>query len=192
MPAFTPCPLVPRAMFFTTGIGSHAWELRAHSLMYMAAGLGPTNRVYVSSRVPPQCELLERSEGVGLLQDGQIIFAVQAMAQTQIPGARIATAVGIAVPEDGGLGCVAEVLEDDALGKTGAQAAEKAVLMALAAMAIELGEHDYIPPSTWSPGSDETVRIGDRLIRTQAVSAEATGPDNGDWVKALAALVFLF
>lgn len=191
MSSFTPEPVIPRRMFFTAGSGSHAWELRAHSLMYRDAGLGPYNRVYVSSRVPPHCDLIGRKEGIGYLRPGQILFAVQAMAETQIPGARIASAVGIAVPEDGGLGCIAEVHAQDSIGKTGRQAEEKAVLMALAAMALELGEYDYQPPSTWSPDTDNALRIGDKPISTRAVSSEAVGPDNGDFVKCLAALVFL-
>lgn len=191
MSSFTPNPVVPQRMFFTAGTGSHAWELRAHSLMYRDAGLGPYNRVYVSSRVPPHCELTGHEEGIGYLRPGQILFAVQAMAETHIPGARIASAVGIAVPEDGGLGCVAEVHAEDSLGKTGRQAEEKAVLMALAAMALELAENDYRPLTTWSADSDAVLRIGDRRIITRAVSSEAVGPDNGDFVKCLAALVFL-
>ncbi|MGR8008934.1 pyruvoyl-dependent arginine decarboxylase [Streptomyces hypolithicus] len=100
----------------------------------MEAGLGHVNRVQVSSRVPPGYTLLSRDEGGKLLQDGQILFAIQALAETDQPGARIAAAVGIAVPEAGGVGCVAEVHEADSSGKDAQQAEDKAVRMALTAM----------------------------------------------------------
>ncbi|MGW3561526.1 pyruvoyl-dependent arginine decarboxylase [Streptomyces sp. NPDC000963] len=184
-------PLVPDRMFFTTGTGVHARELQAHDLMYVDAGLGRVNRVIVSSRVPPNCTLLRREEGGSQLDDGQILFAIQALAETNTPGARIATAVGIAVPDGGGLGCVAEVHEQDAVGKDAAAAETKAVQMALTAMGLELGERDYDGEETHRPGQDRYTIAG-TAVRTHAVSVEARGPDNGDWVKIVSSLVFLF
>ncbi|MEU6394849.1 pyruvoyl-dependent arginine decarboxylase [Streptomyces sp. NPDC046939] len=193
-PPNTPTPagtvLLPRQMYFTTGTGAHPRELQAHDLMYMDAGLGRVNRVTVSSRVPPGCTLVDPETGGGQLRDGQILFAIQALAETNTPGTRIATAVGIAVPEDGSLGCVAEVHEDDAVGKDARTAADKAVQMALLAMALELGEHDFDERAEHRSGQDR-YSIAGTTVRTHVVSVEAHGPDNGDWVKIVASLVFL-
>ncbi|MBB6439494.1 pyruvoyl-dependent arginine decarboxylase [Streptomyces candidus] len=183
--------LLPTHMYFTTGTGVHARELQAHDLMYMDAGLGRVNRVQVSSRVPPGCTLLPPEQGGELLQDGQILFAIQALARTDEPGAQIATAVGVAIPEDGSVGCVAEVHEDDSQGKTAQQAADKAVQMALTAMALEWGDAHFDALAVYSP-STRDYTIGGRTVHTHSAAAEATGPANGDYVKIVACLVFLF
>ncbi|MFE5729602.1 pyruvoyl-dependent arginine decarboxylase [Streptomyces sp. NPDC056528] len=191
MNAFSSQPLVPRRMFFTTGSGVHARELQAHDLMYMDAGLGRVNRVIVSSRVPPGCALVSGEDGGAELQDGQILFAIQALAETNTPGALIGTAVGIAVPEDGGLGCVAEVHEQDAVGKSAEAAAAKAVQMALTAMGLELGRPDTDGEALYRPGQDSYTLAG-TTVRTHVASTEARGPENGDWVKIVSSLVFLW
>lgn len=183
--------LLPTHMYFTSGTGVHARELQAHDLMFMDAGLGRLNRVQVSSRVPPGCTLLTGEEGGALLQDGQIIFAIQALARTNEPGAAIATAIGVAIPEDGSVGCVAEVHEDDSHGKNAEQARDKAVQMALTAMALEWGDADFDALAAYTPGQD-AYEIGGRQVRTHSCAAEAKGPANGDWVKIVASLVFLF
>ncbi|MFE5729600.1 pyruvoyl-dependent arginine decarboxylase [Streptomyces sp. NPDC056528] len=190
MTSFAPRPLVPRPMFLTRGCGSHPWELRAQALMYWDAGIGSYNRVQVSSRTPPGCSLIGREEGIGHLRQGQLVFAVQAIARTCLPGARIASAIAVALPEDGRIGTVAEVHEDDSMGKNAAQAEDKALRMALATLSIELGHPD------WKLAPDATAHgrhtIGGTAVRTHTISAGATGPLNGDWVKTIAALVFLF
>ncbi|MFJ6699551.1 pyruvoyl-dependent arginine decarboxylase [Streptomyces sp. NPDC091272] len=183
--------LLPTHMYFTTATGEHPRELQAHDLMYMEAGLGRVNRVQVSSRVPPGCTLIPAELGGRLLQDGQILFAIQALARTNEPGARIATAVGVAVPEDGSVGCVAEVHEDDSQGKNAQEARDKAVQMALTAMALEWGDPHFDALAAYSPGAQEYL-IDGRRVFVHSAAAEATGPANGDFVKIVAALVFLF
>lgn len=182
--------LVPTAMFFTSGVGVHERELQAHDLMYMDAGLGRVNRVQVSSRVPPGCEPIRRDEGLGLLHEGQLLFAIQALAETAQPGRRIATAVGIAVPVDGGIGCVAEVHEQDAMDKTAEQAGRKAVEMALTAMAAELDVDGYDAAAQYR-GDHADYQIADTTVRTAVVTAAATGDPAGRVSKIVAALVFL-
>ncbi|MFE5829268.1 pyruvoyl-dependent arginine decarboxylase [Streptomyces sp. NPDC056488] len=190
MTAFEPSPLVPQRMFLTSGTGTHPWELRAQALMYLDAGIGSYNRVGVSSRTPPGCLLIDRAEGMDHLRPGQLIFAVQAIARTRLPGARVASAIAVALPEDGSIGTVAEVHEGDSLGKNAAQAEDKALRMALATVSIELGHPDWELAPHATPYGPHT--IGSTGIRTHTISAEATGPLNGDWVKTIAALVFLF
>ncbi|MFE6334369.1 pyruvoyl-dependent arginine decarboxylase [Streptomyces sp. NPDC057798] len=183
--------LVPTHMYFTTGVGRHPYELQAHDLMYMDAGLGRTNRVLVSSRVPPHCALIDRAQGGRLLRDGQIVFAIQALAETSTPGTKIGSAVGAVIPEDGSLGCVAEVHEADAIGKNAAQAREKAVRMALTAMALEWGDADFDTDAVYSPDRNRYL-ISGRSVAVHAAAVEAVGPDNGDYVKIVTSLVFLF
>ncbi|SHF88533.1 pyruvoyl-dependent arginine decarboxylase [Streptoalloteichus hindustanus] len=183
--------LVPTRMYLTTGVGRHRFELQAHDLMYVDAGLGRVNRVQVSSRVPPGCALVSAEEGGRLLRDGQILFAIQALGETSTPGTRIATAVGVVVPASGGMGCVAEVHEDDAVGKDAAQARRKAARMALTAMAVELGQATDDVENLDHP-ERERHELGDTAVHVHTAAVAAVGPDNGDYVKILASLVFLF
>ncbi|GAB2665815.1 pyruvoyl-dependent arginine decarboxylase [Nocardia goodfellowii] len=182
--------LVPSHMFFTSAVGMHERELQAHDLMYMAAGLGRVNRVQVSSRVPPGCQLLSRTAGLELIHEGQILFAIQALAETDQPGQRIATAVGIATPVQGGIGCVAEVHEQDSIGKTEDQARRKSVEMALTAMAAELGVEGYDGAAEYRDGQDR-YSIEGTEVRTDCIGAAAVGDINGRVSKIVATLVFL-
>ncbi|MGM1059050.1 pyruvoyl-dependent arginine decarboxylase [Saccharothrix sp. Mg75] len=182
--------LVPDRMFFTGGTGVHERELQAHDLMYVDAGLGRVNRVQVSSRVPPGCERVSREDGLRLLHEGQVLFAIQALAETGEPGRRIATAVGVAVPTGGGVGCVAEVHEQDSVDKTAGQAGRKAVEMALTAMAVELGVDGYDAEAEYRSRRD-LYRVGDTEVRTDAVTTAAVGDPAGRITKIVSALVFL-
>ncbi|MEU3623217.1 hypothetical protein BS329_17015 [Amycolatopsis coloradensis] len=182
--------LVPGRMFFTSGVGVHERELQAHDLMYMDAGLGRVNRVQVSSRVPPGCLPVSREDGLRLLHGGQIVFAIQALAETDEPGRHIAAAVGLAVPVAGGIGCVAEVHEQDSVSKTAEQAGRKAVEMALTAMAAEFGVDGYDAAAQYR-GTRDSYRVGDEEVRTDAVTAAVVGDPDGRVSKIVAALVFL-
>ena len=68
--------LVPRAMFFTRGVGYHKDELTSFELALRMAGISSYNLVKVSSIVPPDCEVVSREEGIANLSPGEIVFVV--------------------------------------------------------------------------------------------------------------------
>ncbi|WP_369215574.1 pyruvoyl-dependent arginine decarboxylase [Streptomyces flavofungini] len=183
--------LIPTRMYLTTGVGRHRHEPQAHDLMYLNAGLGRVSRVRVAGRVPPDCALLTREEGTRLLQDGQILFTVQALAETSTPGRRIGASVAVALPDGRAPGRVAEVHEADAVGKDAAQAAAEAARTALTAVALELGDLGFHADRQYRPERERYV-ISGKTVTVHAAAVDAVGPENGDHIKIVASLVFLF
>src|SRR5437879_239108 len=57
-------------------------------------------RVRVSSIFPPQCELVDREEGLSHLLPGQVLFAVVAESSTNEPSRLVAASIGLAMPAD--------------------------------------------------------------------------------------------
>jgi len=62
------------------------------------AHLANFNLVRVSSIFPPHCELVDREEGLSLMQPGQVVFAVIAESSTNEPSRLVAASIGVAMP----------------------------------------------------------------------------------------------
>ena len=65
---------VPRKVFFVTGLGIHKHRLASFEAALRDAGIAPYNLVYVSSILPPRCEVVEKEEGLAELEFGQIVY----------------------------------------------------------------------------------------------------------------------
>jgi arginine decarboxylase len=181
-------PLVPTRMFLTTSTSTHERRARADDLLLWRAGIGNCNRVEVSSIVPPGCKLIPRQEGVKLLQDGQIVFAVLGKSYSCTPGERIITAIGMAIPEDGGTGCVSEAegVDPDA---DPAYVTRRAVEAALGMMAMRLGS-DFDPHKEYVPNK-AVYQIGRTPVRVHTAAESATVDGSGRPTFVLTSLVFL-
>ena len=59
---------VPERIFLTKGVGVHKERLASFELALREAGIASCNLVYVSSIVPPNCNVLSKNEGLKLLQ----------------------------------------------------------------------------------------------------------------------------
>ena len=81
--------LVPRKVFFTTGVGSHEDALVSFELALRDAGIERFNLVTVSSIFPPQCEIVDMEEGMKDLYPGQIVFCVMAKETSNKEGEKI-------------------------------------------------------------------------------------------------------
>ena len=92
--------LVPNKIFFTTGVGTHREKLVSFEMALRAAGIAQHNLVRISSILPPECEIVEREEGVSQLRPGQIVFCVLSEAATNEPGRRVGASIGVAMPND--------------------------------------------------------------------------------------------
>lgn len=95
--------LIPRKVFFTSGVGSHEDALVSFELALRDAGIEKFNLVYVSSIYPPKCEIINREEGLKLLSPGQIVFCVMAKMTSNEAGRTIYASIGVAIPEDDSL-----------------------------------------------------------------------------------------
>ena len=55
---------IPEKIFLTKGVGTHKERLASFELALRDAGIASYNLVYVSSIVPPNCNVLPRNEGL--------------------------------------------------------------------------------------------------------------------------------
>ena len=67
---------VPKAIFFTNGVGVHKDRLSSFELALRIAGIEKANLVTVSSIFPPRCREISRKEGQKYIMPGQIVHCV--------------------------------------------------------------------------------------------------------------------
>src|SRR5271169_5345777 len=72
----------PTRMFLTKGVGVHRHALTAFEFALRDADIEQQNLVYVSSILPPRCEVIAREVGIELLKPGDITFCVLARSET--------------------------------------------------------------------------------------------------------------
>ena len=92
--------MVPKMMFFTSGVGYHRDSLQSFELALRDAGIEKCNIVSISSIFPPDCELISKEKGVKKLQPGQITFVVLARKSTNEPNRLVSASIGLACPKD--------------------------------------------------------------------------------------------
>lgn len=92
--------LIPRKVFFTSGIGRHQDALVSFELALRDAGIEKFNLVTVSSIFPPGCEITAREDGLKELFPGQIVFCVMSRMTSCEAGKKIFASVGVAIPEN--------------------------------------------------------------------------------------------
>lgn len=90
--------MVPKKAFITGGIGKAKTELQSFEDALRNAGIEKQNLVYVSSILPPNCEIIPKEEGIKLLHPGQITFCVMSRNNTNENKRLIGASIGIAVP----------------------------------------------------------------------------------------------
>src|SRR5207244_5843918 len=85
---------VPTKAFLTKGVGRHKEKLTSFEMALRDAHLATFNLVRVSSIFPPQCELVDREEGMSMLRPGQVLFTVVAESSTNEPSRLVAASIG--------------------------------------------------------------------------------------------------
>src|ERR1700691_4375937 len=91
---------VPKAIFFTNGVGVHKDRLSSFELALRDAGIEKANLVTVSSIFPPHCREMSRKGGGSFIMPGQIAHAVVPRQDTKEPTRLIAASIGLARPAD--------------------------------------------------------------------------------------------
>src|ERR1035438_4611486 len=74
---------VPKAIFFTNGVGVHKDRLSSFELALRDAGIEKANLVTVSSIFPAHCIEMSRRDGEKLIMPGQIVHCVMARQDTR-------------------------------------------------------------------------------------------------------------
>ena len=178
----------PTRMFLTKGVGVHRHALTAFELALRDADIEQQHLVYVSSILPPHCEVLVREEAVEMLRPGDITFCVLARSETNEFGRLVYASLGLARPADPDMyGYISEL---HGYGMTAEASGEQAEDLAATMLASTLGL-DFDPDAAWNERK-QIYEHSSLIIDSTSITATAVcGPDNR-WTCAIAAAVFLF
>jgi arginine decarboxylase len=177
-----PSGLVPRAIFFTNGAGVHRDKLSSFELALRDAGVETANLVTVSSIFPPHCKVLPRSQGIKLIQPGQIVFSVMTRQSTNEPHRLIAASIGLARPTNPD--AHGYLSEHSSYGETKKKAGDYAEDLAATMLATTLGLA-FDPDRAWDERK-EVFRMSGRIVHTMSTTRTATGHKKGLWTTVVA------
>ena len=88
--------MIPKKIFFTKGIGTDKDRRVSFENALKDAGIEKFNLVYVSSILPPNCEIIDKKEGLKKLKPGEIVYCVMAKNETNEANRTISASIGIA------------------------------------------------------------------------------------------------
>jgi arginine decarboxylase len=180
--------LVPKAIFFTHGVGIHKDRLSSFELSLRDAGIEKANLVTVSSIFPPHCKEIGRKDGEKLIKPGQIVHCVMARQDTNEPNRLIAASIGLARPAD--KESYGYLSEHHSYGETAKKAGDYAEDLAATMLATTLGI-DFDAEKAWSD-RDQVFKMEKRILKTRNVVQSAEGHPKGVWSTVVALGVFIF
>jgi arginine decarboxylase len=179
--------LIPRKLFLTRGVGVHMQRLTSFEMALREAGIAPFNLVRVSSIFPPACQIVDREEGLKLLQPGEIVFAVISEMSTNEPGRRIAAAIGVARPAD--TNNYGYLSEHHSYGQTEQEAADFAEDLAATMLATALG----IPFDARKDYNErkEQYAMGGEIVESTSIAVAVSAEPDGVWTTTVAAAILI-
>lgn len=161
--------LIPRKVFFTSGVGRHREELESFEMALRDAGIEKFNLVQVSSILPPKCQIVLKEEGLKELVTGEIVFTVLSEISSNEPNRRITASIGAALPKDPERQ-FGYLSEHHAYGETEEYAGK---------YAEKLADNMYL---TWT---------NEKAAKTLHISRSAEVEENRKWTTVIAAAVFI-
>ena len=178
---------IPRKMFMTRGRGIHREKLTSFEMALREAGIAHLNLTRVSSIFPPGCRIVEREDGLKLLEPGEITFCVLAEMSTDEPGRRIAASIGVAIPAD--TSHYGYLSEHHCFGQTEAEADDYAEDLAAGMLATTLG----VPFDANTDYNErrEQYRVGGLIVDSMSITQSALGEAGGVWATVIAAAILL-
>jgi arginine decarboxylase len=179
---------VPKAIFFTNGVGTHKDRLSSFELALRDAGIEKANLVTVSSIFPPRCRELSRKEGERFIIPGQVVHCVMARQDTNEPNRLIAAAIGLARPADKEK--YGYLSEHHSYGETAKIAGDYAEDLAATMLGTTLGI-DFDPEKAWSE-REQVFRLEKTILKTRNIVQSAEGSRKGLWSTVIACGVFIF
>ncbi len=160
--------LVPKKVFFTSGVGRHTEYLESFETALRSAGIEKYNLVTVSSILPPHCMIVSKKEGLAELDPGQIVFCVMSKNSSDEPSRLITSTIGCAIPKD--INTHGYISEHHAFGQTKAASGK---------YAEQLARSMY---HTWT---------NEEPIKTVHIARSANVEDELRWTTVLSAAVFV-
>ena len=180
-------PFVPKAMFFTKGVGKDNTSLQSFEAALRNAGIAHLNLVKVSSIFPPGCRIIGQKRGLKLLKPGQITYVVLAESRTNEPNRLTCAGIGLAVPASGNN--YGYISEHHGFGLTERKCADMVEDMAATMLATTLGI-DF-DPNTDYDARREIYRMSGQIVESRAIVQTAEGDKHGLWTTVVATAVFL-
>ena len=178
--------MVPKEVFFTSGVGKHKHKLQSFELALRDAGIAPYNLVCVSSIFPGGCKIVSWDKGLSRMKQGSIVHCVMARTETNEPNRLIASGIGLAVPGQGeSYGYISEYHGYGIKRKDCADLVED---MAATMLATTLGI-EFDPDQAYDERK-EIYRMSGRIVHTKAEVKTAKGDKNGLWTTVVSAAVF--
>ena len=178
---------IPTKVFFTRGVGIHRQKLQSYEMALRKSGMAHLNLVQVSSILPPRAVIVSRPQGLKTLSPGQIIFVVQARADTNEPNRLCAASVGLARPSDPGQ--YGYLSEHHSFGETKERVSDYAEDLAASMLATTLGIQ-FDPDQDYDERK-EIFRMSGRIVNTRSITQTARGNKNGLWTTVVAMAVLL-
>jgi arginine decarboxylase len=179
--------MIPNKVFLTKGVGVHKDKLSSFEVALRNAGIETCNLVYVSSILPPNCKAITKSEGLKLLNPGQITYCVMSRNQTNEPNRLISAAIGIAVPKD--QTNYGYISEHHTFGETAKVTGEYAEDLAATMLATTLGI-PFDPDQAWDERKQAYIASG-HIFKTSQICQSAEGKKSGLWTTVIATAVFI-
>lgn len=179
--------MIPQKVFFTKGVGIHKDKLASFELALRSAGIEKCNLVYVSSIFPATSKIISKTEGLRLIQPGQITYCVMAKNQTNEPNRLISAAIGLAVPK--GNNNYGYLSEHHSFGETAKKAGEYAEDLAATMLATTLGI-PFDPNSAWDERK-QVYKASGYIFKSTHICQSAEGNKHGLWTTVIAAAIFL-
>jgi len=179
--------LVPKKVFFTKGVGVHKEKLQSFEMALRQAGIAACNLVYVSSILPPNCQIVSPDKGIGRLKPGQITYCVMSRNATNEPNRVLGAAVGLAYSEDSST--YGYLSEHHSFGETKKVAGDYAEDLAATMLATTLGI-PFDPDKCWRE-REQSYKMSGKTIHSRSVTQTARGDKFGKWTTVIAAAVFI-
>ena len=179
--------VTPTKIFFTKGVGYHKNKLQSFELALRSGGIEKCNLVSVSSIFPPDCEIINKVDGIKLLQPGQITFVVMARDCTNEPNRLVFASVGLSRPRDKKQ--YGYLSEHHGFGQTMKKAGDFSEDLAATMLASTLGI-ELDADKAWN--ERKNLYITDkRQFVSSSITQSAEGNKNGLWTTVIAAAVFI-
>ena len=177
--------LVAKRIFFTTGVGIHKEKLASFEMALRDGKIAQHNLVRVSSIFPPNCEIIERDEGAGMLRPGQVVFCVLSEASSNEPSRRVGATIGVAVPAN--RDHYGYISEHHGYGQSEKLMGDYDEDLAAQMLATVLGA-DFDPEEAWA-ARREQWKLSGLVVDTFNHTIVAEVPEGGEWVTVVAAAV---